>query len=172
MSHEISIAVDWTGESFQVAPASRRLADEKLVVGQRYIIKPEEPRSAASHRHEFAEVREAWMNLPEDAHDRWPTSEHLRKWALIKTGWREERSIVCSSAAEANRIKAFIRGMDDYAVVVAQRNVVIVMTAKSQSMKAMGKIDFQRSKDDVLRAVAELIGTLPSLVKENAGKAA
>jgi len=48
--------------------------------------------------------------------------------------------------------------MDDYAVVVARDAVVVVWTAKSQSMKAMGKVEFQRSKDAVLTECARLIG--------------
>jgi hypothetical protein len=40
--------------------------------------------------------------------------------------------------------------MDEYAIVTVREAVVTVYTAKSQSMRAMGRETFQKSKDDVL----------------------
>jgi len=120
---------------------------------------PSDRRSAVSHSHYFAAVNEAWRNLPEDMADDFPTSEHLRKWALVKSGFRDERSIACSSRAEALRIAAFVRPIDEFAIVVVREAVVTVYTAKSQSLRAMGKAEFQRSKDGVLDVLAKLIGT-------------
>ena len=74
----------------------------------------------------------------------------MRKWALIRTGFRDERSIVCASKAEAERVAAFVKPMDDFAIVIAHEASVLVYTAKSQSMKAMGAKEFQRSKEAVL----------------------
>jgi hypothetical protein len=125
-------------------------------------------RSLATHNHFFAALADAHANLPHDLADRWPTSEHLRKYALIRTGYRDERSIIAASKAEARRVAAFIKPMDEFAVVSVHDAAVVVWTAKSQSMKAMGKKAFGESKNAVLSFVAELIGVTP----EQLGKAA
>ena len=125
-----------------------------------------------SHRFYFASVNEAWKNLPEDMAERYPTSDHLRKWALIKAGYRDERSIVASSKAEALRIAAFIRPMDEYAVVVVREAVVRVYTAKSQSTRAMGKAEFGASKEKVLDILSAMIGTSRDALVANAGQSA
>lgn len=150
----------WDGESF--TPAGQRWAreaDKHFVIGEVYHIEAREPRSLTSHNHFFACVQNAWENLPEDVAARFPSSDHLRKWCLIRAGFRDERSIACASKAEARRLAAFIEPMDDFAVVVVSEATVSVYTAKSQSMRAMGKVQFQRSKDAVLTELAKLIGT-------------
>lgn len=152
----------WTGEAFEPATSLwAKRADQEYVVGEVYHMAPIEERSASSHRHYFAALHDAWANLPEDIADRFMTVDHLRRYALIRTGYRDERSIVASSAAEARRIAAFIKPMDEFAVVSVHESAVLVWTAKSQSMRAMGKAMFQRSKDDVLSFVAEIIGVAP-----------
>jgi hypothetical protein len=162
----------WNGENFTPAGSHwARLADKHFVVGQVYPLEVREDRSQKSHSHYFASINEAWQNLPEDVAERFPTSEHLRKFALIKAGYADERSIVCASKAEAQRIAAFVRPLDDFAIVAAREAVVCVWTAKSQSVRAMGRQDFQRSKDSVLDIIAGLIGTTPGALAQ-AGKAA
>lgn len=149
----------WTGEAFEPMGSTwRKRADQRYVVGQRYLVEPSEERSMASHRAFFAAINEAWMNLPERVAEQYPTADKLRKHALIRTGYRDEKSIVCASKAEALRVAAFIQDVDDYAVIVVTGAVVTRYTAKSQSMKAMGKEAFQKSKDDVLDWIAALIG--------------
>jgi hypothetical protein len=149
----------WDGES--MTPSSRnmaRLADKYYTIGERYLLVPHEQRSAISHRHYFASVNEAWQNLPETYADRFPTPEHLRKWALIKAGYFDSRSIVESSKAQAQRLAAFMKPIDDFAVVTIEGSAVTVYTAKSQSMRAMGKGEFQRSKNAVLEVIASMTG--------------
>ena len=87
------------------------------------------------------------------------SAEHLRKAALIKAGYRDERSVVCGSAAAAERVAAFVRPLDDFALVSVSGASVVVLTAKSQRVRAMGKAQFEASKEAVLNAVAELVGT-------------
>jgi hypothetical protein len=156
----------WSGEV--MTPLHPRRADAAFVIGEVYTLAEVQGRSAASHNHYFAALNDAWLNLPEDKAERFPTADHLRKWALIRAGYRDERSIVCASKAEAQRVAAFLKPMDDYAVVVVSEAVVTVYTAKSQSVKAMGKQDFQASKDAVLTVLAEMIGVEPAQL----GKAA
>jgi len=146
----------WTGEVMH--PADLRAAEGLYAVGQRYYLAPQEDRSEASHRHYFACLHTAWENLPGELAVRFPTVEHLRKFALVHSGYRDERSFVCASRHEAIRMASFIKPMDEYAVVTVHETTVLVLTAKSQSLKAMGKADFQKSKDAVLDCVAQLIG--------------
>jgi len=143
-------------------PRLPRHADRLFTVGQVYTLVEHAERSSASHRHYFALINEAFNSLPEHIADRWSTPDHLRKWCLIRAGYRDERSIVCASKAEALRVKSFIRPIDDFAVVVASEAVVTVYTAKSQSVKAMGRAEFQASKDAVITALADLIGVEPT----------
>lgn len=162
----------WDGESMVPLKGFQKRCDETFYVGERYRMEVQEERSMRSHRHYFASIHEAWLNLPEDKAERFPTSEHLRKWALIKTGYRDERSIVAASKAEAQRIAAFVRPIDEYAVVVVRDACVLVYTARSQSVKAMGKKDFTGSKEAVLDVLATLVGTSAQSLQENARTAA
>lgn len=152
------LPMQWDGEAMHIRPSFQKQADAMFCVGETYTMAPVEDRSAASHRHYFASINEAWANLPEGMTETYPTAEHLRKTALIRAGYRDERSIVCASKAEAHRVAAFIRPLDDYALVIVSGAVVRVYTAKSQSLRAMGKTVFQQSKDDVLGSIALMIG--------------
>jgi hypothetical protein len=149
----------WDGESFTPLPRLAKLADEHFVIGEVYHLVEEKERSAKSHRHYFAMIKEAWENLPE-TEVRWPTPEHLRKWALVQAGYYDEKQVVCATKAEALRwTPVLIAASGEYAVVVPRGPVVTIYTAKSQSVKAMGAADFQKSKDAVLGIVADLIST-------------
>jgi len=160
----------WDGDA--MIPLNPRIADKQYVVGETYRLEPREDRSQASHNHYFASVAEAHANLPHDLAERFPTPDHLRAFALIKAGYCDARSIVAASKAEAQRLAAFIKPMDDFAIVTVSEAVVTVYTAKSQSYRAMGKEDFQRSKDAVLAIVAQMIGSTPAALQSNAGQAA
>lgn len=156
----IPLDFQWSGEGMY--PLNSRAAARQFVVGEVYHLEHREDRSARSHAHYFAAVNEAWQNLPDALAERFPTAEHLRKYALIHTGYRDERSVVCSSAAEARRLATFIRPMDDFAVVSVSGAALVVWTAKSQSTTAMGKMPFQQSKNAVLSFLASLIGVPPA----------
>lgn len=164
----------WTDDGVML-PLKRfeRACAQQFVPGQAYCLVTHEERSSQSHAHFFSALREAFMSLPEDVAERFPTVEHLRKYALVKAGFADERSIVCASKAEAQRIAAFVKPMDEFAVVVVREATVKVFTAKSQSYRAMGKKEFQASKDAVLAIVSEMIGVEPStLAREGARSAA
>ena len=162
-------SVTWTGEVF--SPASGMWSKEcakRFTAGETYRLNEEHERSLNTHNHYFACVNEAWKNLDESVTYDLPTPEHLRKWALIMTGYRQERHFVCATKAEAVRMAAFIRPMDEHAVIVPKEATVTVMTAESQSMKAMGKARFQESKTAVLDYLSKLIGTSVTDLKSNA----
>ena len=132
-------------------------ADEHYVVGAIYPLVEHNSRSAVSHSHYFAKVNEYWQTLPEALADEYPTPEHLRKKALIRAGYADERSIVCASKAEALKIGAFIRPMDEYAIVEVRERVVRVYTARSQSYAGMNHEEFQKSKEAVLQFIDDLL---------------
>lgn len=146
----------WDGEAMR--PLRPQLADRDFVIGETYRLAEEHERSGVSHRHFFAAVNEAWMNLPAHLAAQFPTSEHLRKYALIKAGYFDGASHVCGSKAEAQRLRAFVAPIDDFSVVDVREATVTVYRAKSQSTKAMGREQFQESKDRVLDVLADMIG--------------
>ena len=166
------ILCTYDGESFVPLKRFAALCDKAFVIGQEYPLVVHESVSTASRGHYFACLAECWRNLPEDIAEDFPTPEHLRKKALIKCGYADERSIVAASKAEALRVAAFIRPMDEFAVVLVSECVVRVFTAQSQKARAMGKKAFQESKDAVLAYAAGLIGVTPAKVSSETGKAA
>lgn len=161
---------NWDGEA--MVPVHPRLADKQFVVGERYPLVVNETRSRQSHDHFFASVDSAWMNLPEDQAEHYKTSEHLRKYALIRAGYADERSLVCANRAEALRVAAFIEAGDDYAVVTVKSATVTEYKAKSQSLRAMGKEAFQDSKQKVLDIVSAMIGVEAATLHSHAKDAA
>lgn len=150
-----------------MVPLRPRLADKEYCIGELYRLGVIEERSRNTHNHYFALLHEAWSNLPDDLAERFQTEEHLRKYALVKAGYFDERSIVCGSKAEAQRVAAFIKPMDDFAIVTVSEATVRVYTAKSQSKRAMGAKDFQDSKTKVLEIVAALIGVTPEALAKS-----
>ena len=160
----------WDGSA--MVPIRPRAADRAYVIGQEYILEIVEPRSGAQHRYYFAAVAEAWRNLPEALADEYADAETLRKKALIRTGYRDERSIVCASKAEARRVAAFIEPMDRYAIVTVSEAVVRVYTARSQSVRAMGRAEFGESVEKVLAFCANIIGVSGGELDRNAEQAA
>lgn len=140
-----------------------RLAHEQYEPNQTYFLGDIEERSEVSHRHEFVWLKEAWETLPEDLGEKYPSSEHLRKAALIATGWSTIHDYACVTPAEARRTYAIIRSLvDEYAVVVVQDAVVRVVEARSQARAKMKPADFQKSKQDILDWVSGLLGVEPS----------
>lgn len=154
------IAFKWDGERDVMVPLARFLKEcrAEFADEETYILATQEPRSGNSHRHFFASVQNSWANLPERYAEQFPTSEHLRKYALIKGGYYHSDAITCASKAEAQRVAAFIRPSDQFALVTVMGSTVTRYVAKSQNMRAMPKQEFQASKDRVLEIISDLIG--------------
>lgn len=150
----------WTGDS--MAPLGRHAArcDAEFTIGEIYRCEVIAERSMRSHRHFFATVHEAWLNLPDHLALQFANDSTLRKHALIMKGYRKERKLALSSPEEARKVAAFLkpRGGDEYSIVSVNGSVVIEWTAMSQSKRDMGGPTFQKSKDDVLDFIADLIG--------------
>lgn len=155
------IPMRWDGEAMVPARGFAKRCDDEFTIGLTYNLECVEERSAASHRHYFAAINEMWQTLPDHLAERFPSSEHLRKYALIRAGFATQRQFVASSKAEAMRLAAFMRPVDEYAVVSLREATVTVWTAESQSQKAMGKERFQGSKTAVLDTIASMLGIRP-----------
>lgn len=144
-----------------MVPKFPKQADHHYVVGETVYLEPFLARSKRSHDHYFAVVEEAWKNLPEDMAERFAQPDPLRYFALIKTGFRSEENIVCTSQAEALRWAEVIRRRSPYAITTVAGGVVRIWEAESQSLKAMGRERFQASKTAVLDFLAQMIGVDP-----------
>jgi hypothetical protein len=166
------VLFQWNGESMTPLARFSRIADGKFVVGQTYKMEAVDIRSLPSLNHYFAELHEIWLNLPEDAAKKFPTADHMRKFALIRTGWRKERSITLRDAGEAARVAAFATPSDEFSIVLVHESTVTIYEAKSQSFKEMGKPDFQKSKSDVLNYLSKWIGASREQISSNAGSSA
>ena len=124
----------WNGEA--MIPTRLLAAVKAYTPGRRYWLEEVSDRSWFSHRHEFAWIAEAWNNLPEALAETFPTPEHLRKAALIATGWHREMIIEAGSAAAALRVAAYAKGRDEFAHVVTRGPTVTVRWARSSACMA------------------------------------
>ena len=161
------IPYSWNGTA--LVPLQRfavQCARDFLVNGI-YRMRRDEEASDESRGHYFACIRAAFDNLPEVMAERFASPEHLRKWCLIRGGYRNEHTIVAGSADKAEEIATLAGVLDDFAVVMIDDNddrIVRIMVAKTQKRKrldgdGMDKTEFEASKEAVLRECSRLVGT-------------
>jgi hypothetical protein len=162
----------WDGECMSPLPSFAKSADKLFVIGQVYALAEIEDRSWASHAHEFAWLKEAWQQLPENLAELYPTPEHLRKRALIEAGFYDETAVDAGSNAAALRVALAFRSREEFSLVIVRGPIVLLRTAKSQSRRAMDKATFQESKTKIMDIVAEMIGVSSESLTQSAGKAA
>ena len=161
------IIFEWDGESMVPQKRFQALCDREFVVHEVYRLEVREENSVRSRNHYFAQLETSWLNLPESCGlEPWAqTKDHLRAYALIKCGWYDSVTHVCSSGAEARRMAAFLRPLDEYSIVTAIGSTIVRYSAQSQSQKAMGRKRFQASKVAVLDFVASLVGVTAAQLK-------
>jgi hypothetical protein len=140
--------------------------------GEVLVIDPETERDMNSHRHYFAQLKEAWNNLPEALMAKYPTEDIFRKKLLIECGYFHLSETVCDTARDAATVAAFMAPLDPSATIVVRGRVIKSYVAQSQSVAAMGKEDFQKSKWAVLDLAASLIKVTPKQLDRNAGRSA
>ena len=138
--------------------------------GCEYPMVPLEARSRASHNAYFAQVHDAFQNIPESIAARWPTEEHLRKWSLVETGWFNESEIDCADEKAARQTAVLMRSFDDYARISVHGSKVIIRRAKSQAVPAMAKEEFEASKKSVLDLLEHMTGVPRGTFKREAGR--
>ena len=110
------------------------LAKRQFTEGATSVLEPHEPVSHKERAYYFASIREAWGNLDADAVARYPDPEALRKWCLIKAGWRKDTIPVCDTNDRATVLAAFLRKLDSYAVVTVKGRIVRTHVARSQKI--------------------------------------
>lgn len=159
-------AFTWDSEALVMVPKWPRLAASRFVGCTDYLLAPKDITSDKSRAHEFAWLRAAWMSLPEDIAAAFPSEEHLRKHALIVSGFCNTTDYVCGSRAEALRwAENLRRETDAYAVVEVREGVVRVHKARSQAQAAMTGTEFQASKTAILNVVSALLGVEPATLQ-------
>lgn len=168
---------DATAQAMKLLPRFRRIAADQFEDGHEYPLEVRESRSSRSHAYFFAAVSEAHANLNEEATAALKTPTHLRRWALITAGWYDETLIDAGEGElgkqRAMQMAAMARRLDDYAEIKVIHQgefwFLRVRTAKSQSLSAMGKDEFEKSKRDVLDILAGQINVTRKEL-ERAGK--
>lgn len=138
--------------------------------GEVVLVTIERGRSQATHRHQFAWIKDAWATLPENlAAMPWAeTPETMRKHALIATGYHQTYTIDCGAMATARRVKSALvaaeAGKHGYAIGRVVGPVATIWTPESQSLRAMGGKRFQESKTAILDWIATQIGVAPEML--------
>ncbi|MDD5277699.1 MAG: hypothetical protein PHR16_16655 [Methylovulum sp.] len=160
------------GQMTVVGPKGKATADRQYVIGEIYRMVEEKERSEISHDHQFAWLHGAWLNLPEDIADQYPTETHLRKRALVQAGFYTEQIIDAGSTAAALRVAAGIRSREEFSLIIVRGQVVVIRDPISQKKKLMGAAEFQRSKQAILEIISAMIGVAPGDLEKQAGKAA
>lgn len=161
----------WDGGAMIPLERYRGLASRQFRPGVEYALVPHRERSDAAHGLFFKCCELAWKNLPEEVAPRFPTSEHLRRWALIKEGFADEHTMLCSSEAQAQSTGVLARSLDGYAVIQIDGPIVRVWTAKSQSRHAMGHDAFIDSMNKTMERMADMLGISSAQLAEEAKSA-
>lgn len=153
-------------------PRYENVCRRQFSEGETYPLIVLEERSRASHNAFFAAIHSGWVNLPENVAARFPSAEHMRKWILCEVGWFDEKEIDCANEKHAKALQTFIRTEDDYARIFRRGSLVIIRKAKSQSLAAMGKKDFEASKRDCLDLLESMVNVPKGTLMREAGQSA
>lgn len=162
----------WDATNGVMVPLPRfgNVCARQYVDGEEYPLEIVQVRSRASHSHYFASLYGIWENLPDEIAKRFPTADHLRRDALVHEGYYTEKMFACESPGHARNLAGFIRKVDGFAVIVIKANVVQVLEAKSQSLAAMGKQEFEESKKAVLDRCSAMIGVTAAEAKKEGAR--
>jgi hypothetical protein len=168
------ILFEWNGEAMVPLRRFAKQCDREFVVHEVYRLEAVAERSMSSHNHEFAWLHDAWLSLPERYQfEPWAqSSEHLRKYALIRKGFCTTEQFACATRAEAMRLAAILRSDDEYCLVSVEGSIVSRFRALSQSKRSMGAKQFQASKQSIIDFVASLLEIEPRDLEREAGRAA
>lgn len=172
MSAPPPIFCQYDGDSFVPLARSQRVCDKEYCIGEVYQLAPVEDRSTSTHNHEFAWLKDAWLNLPEQYAELYPSPEHLRKRALIQAGYYDEEIVDAGTNAAALRVASAFRHREEFSLVIVRGPLVVIRSAKSQSRRAMKKKEFQDSKSAIMDVISEMIGVERKTLEQEAGRAA
>jgi hypothetical protein len=161
MSDALPVPYEWTGNVMRPrGPRALLQCDREYKKGHTYWLAEEHGRSPESHNHQFAWLHDAWLNLPEELAAEYPNPESLRKRALIQAGFYDEQVIDAGSEGAALRVASWARAYakDMFIMSFVLGQFVSIRVAKSQSHRAMGKAEFQASKQAIIEIISEMIG--------------
>jgi len=164
---EMALMALFRGGAFIPFKRHANYISANLSDGDKVYLLVQHERSAKTHRHQFAWLSDAFDSMP----DRFTgapfmaSPDALRKHALIATGFCETVTVSAGSNAAAHRVAPAMadlaRKAHGYAIVEVSGQLVTCKTPLSQSMRAMGKDTFQKSKDAILNYVAGLLEVEP-----------
>lgn len=160
------------GKMVPINPFFAARASKQYEPGHVYVLVPKEGRSPESHRHYFACLHDAWLNLAEEYADEFSSSEELRAYALVKAGYADKTIITCATNQDAIHAAAMATSRDKIRIVNVAGRVITVWTPHSQSQREMGKEAFGASKNAVLDIVAAMARTTVADLSRNAGQSA
>lgn len=106
----------------------------------------------------FASLRDTWFSFGPELRRRFPSSESLRKQALIAIGYCDVMTVACGSKAAAPGIAAAFQMKDNYCIATIDGAVVTVMTAKSMARRVLKKPQFREVALAVEAWVSEQTG--------------
>ena len=145
-------------------PFQLALVRDRYGEGEILAVSVQNERNMAAHRAQFAIIRTAWLNLPEECRhmDYAASADTLRKYALIRTGYHELITAVAYSKAAAVSLAAALGSMGreahGYAIVEAEKRVVRCWTPESQAVRSMGSERFLDSMKAIIDFAASLVG--------------
>lgn len=119
-------------------------------------------------RHFFASIRDSFDSLSDEHRRRFPSSEVLRKTALINAGWCDVMTVVAGSKASAPGIKAALEAIDRYCIVDVRGDVLTVYRARSVSRRALLKKEFVAVKQKAFDWIYRTTGIDPDKANERA----
>ena len=140
------------------------------------------PRSAPQLRRFFAVLRAMFSHWPEDTQFQPESEEHLRKFILIRAGYRETTDIPVTFAEDqpgltkltALSIEAALKAAGAYAFIRPHPDggLVRVFKAKSIAFDKMDQAEFNALNDAVETAYAQETGLDPEQVLKQTEQAA
>ncbi len=159
----------WTGEALVPVGGHKELCDKQLTVGYDYAAELQFDRAMKAHRMQFAWLKEAWLNLPEELQADYPTPEHLRKRALIQAGFYTEQVIDLSDMTLERAFERNVR-LDEFSVIFKRGDFLVIRTPESQSVRNMGNRRFLESMTAIMEVIADLIGVDPDSLRREGGR--
>lgn len=152
-------------------PRYRNVAKRQFgEAGTEHILESASERSMAGHNAYFAAINDYFDNLPETIAPRFPTPTHFRRWLLIECGYFDERELTFGTEQNAIEASTYIRTLDEYARIHVHGRKLLIRRARSQSLKSMGKEEFDASKKAVLELAGEMTGISRTEAIRNAGR--
>ena len=140
------------------------------------------PRSVPQLRRFFAVLRAMFLHWPENAQFSPESEEHLRKFILIRAGYRETTDIPVTFAEDqpgltkltALSIEAALKAAGAYAFIRPHPDggLVRVFKAKSIAFDKIGQAEFNALNDAVETAYAQETGLDPEQVLKQTEQAA